>query len=83
MTPGRYRVDIVAYQMNEFGNQVLIDGVYPGLILEIVEKENDIIWLDRWWGHVRLNDLKISNKFHDRHRENSRDKNLNTIWENK
>jgi hypothetical protein len=47
--------------MNEFGNQVLIDGVYPGLILEIVEKENDIIWLDRWWGHVRLNDLKISN----------------------
>jgi lipopolysaccharide transport system ATP-binding protein len=61
MTPGRYRIDIVAYQINAFGNQILIDGVYPGLILEIVEKENDIIWLDRWWGHVRLNDLKISN----------------------
>ena len=56
----RYKMDLVAYQLNEFGAQILVDGVYPGLIVDILERENDVVWLHKWWGHVRLEDIKVS-----------------------
>ena len=62
LAPGRYKVDIVAYQFNEFGQELFLDGVYPGMILEITDKlneKNKLIWLHRYWGHVHLNDVDI------------------------
>lgn len=62
LAPGRYLIDIIAYQFNEYGQERFLDGVYPGLILEISEtinNENKLVWLHRYWGHVHLNDVTI------------------------
>ena len=62
LAPGRYRVNIVAYQFNEYGTEKFLDGVYPGLLLEVtntLNAENKLIWLHRHWGHVRLHDIEI------------------------
>ena len=62
LAPGRYLVDIIAYQFNEFGQESFLDGVYPGMVLEISDTINDrnkLIWLHRFWGHVHLNDVKV------------------------
>ena len=62
LTPGRYIIDIIAYQFNEYGQERFLDGVYPGLILEISETINEgnkLVWLHRYWGHVHLNDVRI------------------------
>lgn len=62
LMPGRYRVDVIAFQHDEFGRELVVDGVYPGFFIEIIEKvdtENPIIWLHRYWGHTRLNDVEL------------------------
>lgn len=58
LMPGSYRVDIVAYYLNRFGNEIFIDGVYPGFYFEVVG-EQQIIWNHQFWGHVRLTDLNL------------------------
>lgn len=63
LTPGKYRVDIIAYLQNQFGSEQFLDGVYPGFVFEISDKvneQNPLIWLHNFWGHIRLNDLKIN-----------------------
>ena len=62
LAPGRYLIDIIAYQFNEFGQECFLDGVYPGLVLDISDTLNDgnkLVWLHQYWGHVHLNDVKI------------------------
>ena len=62
LAPGRYKVDIIAYLFNEYGNEQFLDGVYPGIVIEIedtINESNKLIWLHRYWGHVRLNDIQI------------------------
>ncbi len=62
LAPGRYKIDIVAYQFNEYGHENYLDGVYPGLILEISEaftEDNKLVWLHRNWGHVHLDDVRV------------------------
>ena len=62
MMAGRYRADIVAYIQNDFGNELLIDGVYPGFDFELVEDNNgntSIIWNEKAWGHIRLHDIEL------------------------
>lgn len=62
LVPGRYYVDIVAYVYNEFGAEQFLDGVYPGLILEIsdeLNESNPLLWLHQYWGHVHLHDVSI------------------------
>lgn len=63
LTPGQYRIDIVAYTYNEFGREQLIDAVYPGFSIEISEKLNEsnpVIWLNKHWGNVHLHDIGIT-----------------------
>ena len=39
----------------------IIDGVYPGMFLEIVDdglQESEVLWLTRYWGHVKLHNVK-------------------------
>lgn len=62
LVPGQYVVNIVAYVYNQFGEEEFLDGVYPGLIFEIddtIAKNNQLIWLHQYWGHVRLHDVKV------------------------
>ena len=63
IAPGRYKMDIIAYQFNSFGQEQFLDGVYPGLIFEIedtINSKNKLVWLHRFWGHVRLKDVLTS-----------------------
>ena len=64
LTPGRYRVDIIAYIDNEFGQEEFLDGVYPGIVFEIedrVDEKNQLVWLHGPWGHIHLHDIQIMN----------------------
>lgn len=65
LTPGKYKVDIVAYVYDEFGNECFLDGVYPGFIFEIndrLNEKNKLIWLHQYWGHVQLHDIKVNDE---------------------
>lgn len=62
LAPGRYRIDIIAYQYNSYGQEFYLDGVYPGLVLDIsdtINNNNKLVWLHRYWGHVHLHDVII------------------------
>lgn len=62
LTPGRYKVDIVAYIYNEYGTEEFLDGVYPGIVIEISDKlteNNPITWLNQYWGYIKLENVKI------------------------
>ena len=62
LTPGRYKIDIVAYANNEYGTEQLLDGVYPGIVIEMndtLNAENPITWLHGCWGHIHLHDVVI------------------------
>ncbi len=64
LVPGRYRADIIAYVFNEFGAEQFLDGVYPGVYIEIeheINQKNELNWLHRYWGHVHLHDIEIMN----------------------
>lgn len=65
LTPGRYKVFIVAYVYDKFGNECFLDGVYPGFVFNLSEdlnEFNELIWLSRYWGHVHLHNVKIKEK---------------------
>lgn len=62
LTPGRYKVDIIAYALNSTGTEEFLDGVYPGLFLEISQsltKDNPLLWLNGYWGNIHLQDVLI------------------------
>lgn len=62
LTPGRYRIDIIAYVYNKFGNEQLIDAVYPGFFVELSDKINEsnpLVWLSKYWGNVHLHDAIV------------------------
>ena len=64
LTPGRYKVDIIAYLYDTYGNEQYLDGVYPGMIFEIddtVSERNQLVWLHKYWGHIRLHDVEKEN----------------------
>ena len=59
---GKYYADIVAYQYDSHGNELLIDGVYPGFIFEIenmISDNNHLVWLSKWWGNIRAHDVDL------------------------
>ena len=60
---GHYKVDLIAYQMNEFGHEQVVDGVYPAFYLEIenpLSKRMPIVWLPQYWGYVKLNNIEVN-----------------------
>lgn len=65
LAPGHYRADLVAYKTDSDGNEDILDGVYPGVILEVLQpvwSADDPFWVHRYWGHVRLHDLTVESK---------------------
>ena len=62
---GSYRVDVVAFTSNDFGNELVLDGVYPGFFFEIneeIDEKHPVLWLHQYWGHTRLHDVKMKVK---------------------
>ena len=55
---GKYRVVALAYEYDQYGNQVGVDRVDPAMAFEIVNSSSDrLIWLHQYWGHVRFDDM--------------------------
>ena len=59
--PGKYKVVALVYEKDTYGNQVGIDRVDPAIGFEIVDdSEKNLIWLHQYWGHVRFDDILIT-----------------------
>ena len=60
LAPGTYRFDLLAFEHNDFGIQDWVDRVEGAPILEIVKrKDGDLEWLPQYWGHTRLEDIRL------------------------
>lgn len=62
LTPGKYIVDIISYIYDDFGNQKLLDAVYPGFrfeILDTINTQNELKWMHRHWGYTQLHNVQI------------------------
>lgn len=63
LTPGVYRVDIVASVTDDLGFDHFLDGVYPGFLFEIkdrINKNNSFVWNQRYWGPIHLQDISVN-----------------------
>lgn len=62
LTTGQYSADLVAYLHDGEGNEDILDGVYPGVVLDVVvplSSDNYLDWHHQYWGAIRLNDLAV------------------------
>ena len=61
-TPGQYKVDIVAFVTDAYGEDHFLDGVYPGFNMEIskvINEANPFVWHREWWGPLRMQEFEI------------------------
>ena len=61
LTNGRYRVDLVLFEIDEFGNSFDQELLLPAFFFEVQERE-DIVWNPNSWGHIRFPDVVVEEK---------------------
>lgn len=59
LTPGKYRADMVLFEINEFGDSFDEELLLPACFFEVQGCE-DIIWNNSNWGHIRLPDAVVT-----------------------
>jgi lipopolysaccharide transport system ATP-binding protein len=62
LAPGKYLVQIELYLVNEYGTFTHLDVVQRAFSFEMIQRyneNNNMAWLHRWWGHIRLPEIKI------------------------
>ena len=59
LAAGKYRVVALFYESDEYGNQVVVDRIFPAFSFEIEGNKGDLIWLHQYWGHVMFEDVVI------------------------
>ena len=59
LSGGRYRVDLVLFDMDEFGNSFDQELLLPAFSFE-VQGRPDIVWNQHTWGHVRFPDAQVA-----------------------
>lgn len=57
LAPGKYMAVALAYERDQYGNQVGVDRVAPAMSFEIKGGNDDLVWLHQYWGHVRFDDM--------------------------
>ena len=58
LTSGKYRVDLVLFDMDEFGTVYDQELLLPAFRVEIKET-TDINWNSTNWGHIRFPDARV------------------------
>ena len=58
LTNGKYRVDLVLFEIDEFGNSYDEELLLPAFFFEVQERE-DIVWNNMTWGHIRFPDASV------------------------
>ena len=53
LTTGKFRVDLVLFEIDEFGNSFDLELLLPAFRFE-VQENTDIIWNTSSWGHIRF-----------------------------
>ena len=59
LTRGKYRADMVLFELDEFGNSFDLDLVVPAFMFAI-EEDGEIVWNTTNWGHVRFPDIEVN-----------------------
>ena len=61
LIPGKYYIVLGTFDKNQFGTYTDIDVVENAFGFEIKDEENalGIVWLRKFWGHMKLNDITI------------------------
>lgn len=64
LTKGKVYASVGFYQMNKGGSSAMLDHVRQAFKFEMIQKpkENNIIWLPSFWGHIRLPEIKVDCK---------------------
>lgn len=64
ISPGKYTISAVIYEVDEFGNYINLDGLKDMYCFEIVKKSgfnNNMDWESKYWGHHYSEPLRIIN----------------------
>lgn len=62
LVPGRYTLTPVLYGVNEYGGWNFYDHIDCAVVFEVNNREGfneNMPWEQRWWGHVKLPELKV------------------------
>ena len=62
LTTGQYSADLVAFFHDDEGNEDILDGVYPGVVFDVVvplDEVNYLDWHHNYWGAIRLHDIEM------------------------
>lgn len=62
LAPGQYRADLVAFQFNKSGGELLLDAVYPAYLFQVepvLDEDNYMVWQTQFWGVTRLEDIEL------------------------
>ncbi len=62
LTAGQYSADLVAYMADNNAVETILDGVYPGVVFNLVDsadKDHHVQWSHQFWGHIRLSDMAV------------------------
>jgi hypothetical protein len=58
LTNGKYRVDLVLFEIDDIGNSYDEELLLPAFFFEVQVKE-DIVWNASNWGHIRFPDATV------------------------
>ncbi|MBO7253352.1 MAG: ABC transporter ATP-binding protein [Oscillospiraceae bacterium] len=58
LTSGKYRMDMVLFQIDEFGNSFDEELLLPAFFFEVADG-GDIVWNNSNWGHIRFPDARV------------------------
>ena len=62
LAPGRYALNMILYQVNEFGTDCYLDGMHNIVIFDVEPKDgfnNNMPWQSKYWGHIYNDKLEI------------------------
>lgn len=62
LAPGKYVVDLIAYDINRFGSPQTHDAVDEAFVFEkdlAVEENNRMEWNQSWWGYVMFPEVSV------------------------
>ena len=59
LTNGKFRVDLVLFEIDDVGNSYDQDLLVPAFFFEVQQPE-DIVWNQTTWGHVRFPDAEVT-----------------------
>ena len=64
IVPGQYNLNIVIYQVDQFGTNISLDGlhrIYPFQIQSTLGFNNNMEWKPQYWGYTYSKELEVEN----------------------